>query len=210
MQQLFLAPLATILPSIFWVFQLFRFLFTRSLWSLFQMLLSDAAVLGASYRIHPPLRQMLRLPSSVARCLIPWPSSTSFFPCWMWARFGAALIQQKNWALWGRQLGGDLLPACPFDLCLPAPLVFCWVYRLLETCFPFADRCLLRLDFFKKPDPCASLIRGCPAFGQAVPMGSISFSEEDTVELIYSLMEASWELIWLRWNFQTSNLRRVV
>ena len=90
---------------------------------------------------HPSTTQMLRLPSSVARCLIPWPSSsTSLFPRWMWA---ILCVAENNWALWGRQLGGDLLPACPFDLCLPAPLVFCWVYRLLETCFPFADRCLL-------------------------------------------------------------------
>lgn len=111
---------------------------------------------------------------------------------------GHSLRCRKNWALWGKQLGGDLLLACPFDLCLPVPvpLVFCWVYRLLEKCFPIADRCLLiYLISSRSRILVLHWLRGCPAFGQAVLMGSISFSEEDTVELICSLMEASWELI---------------
>lgn len=96
--------------------------------------------------------------------------------------------------------------ACPLDLCLR---YFCWVGRLLEFLFPLADRCLT-LDFFKvrrilvlAPDTVDTL--HC----QAVPMGSIPLSEEETVELIYSLMEAFWaeisrlkktrRFIFLRW-----------
>lgn len=78
-----------------------------------------------------------------------------------------------------------------------SPWFFVGYIGCLTNVFHLRIDVCVRLDFFKKPDPCASLIFE-NAFGQAVPMGSISFSEEDTVELIYSLMEASWELIWLR------------
>lgn len=209
LQQLFLAPLATILPSIFWVFQLFCFLFTRSLWCFPVMLPSDAAALGASASIHQTAASL--------RCFAfpqVWPDVSfpdhplqprcSLAGCGPFSALPKELSPVGKTAWRGSFTGLSFLTCAYLSL---SPWFFVGYIGCLKHVFHLRIDVCVRLDFFKKPDPCASLIFE-NAFGQAVPMGSISFSEEDTVELIYSLMEASWELIWLRWNFQTSKTRR--
>lgn len=168
------------------------------------MLLSDAAVLGAT----ASTTQMLRLPSSVARCLIPWPSSsTSLFPRWMWA---ILCVAERTEPCGENSLEGIFYRLVFFDLCLPVPvpLLFCWVYRLLETCFPFADRCLLSYLISSRS---RILVLHWYADAPLSVRRCLWEVFRSPKKIPWNWSTAWWRPLgswfWLRWNFQTSNTR---